>query len=210
MSLLRKLVLVGLVATPSATMADKIFNVPSTRANLFEHQLAAIESRWGAERVATASSIKPQKLRPITLQPIKASLQVKLKSRSFRGPHLSMYIDAAKEAAGRYGVPDVLFLSLVQQESGWNRNAKSPVGAIGLAQLMPGTAMDLNVNPHDPIQNLDGGARYLREQFDRFGSWRLALAAYNAGPGAVQKYNGVPPYKETRNYVKRIATPLGL
>ena len=69
---------------------------------------------------------------------------------------------------------------------------------------MPATARTLRVNPHDPLENLDGGARYLAEQYRTFRSWRLALAAYNAGPGAVQKYNGVPPYKETRGYVRAI------
>ena len=69
---------------------------------------------------------------------------------------------------------------------------------------MPGTAQYLRLNPRDPAQNLEGGARYLREQYDTFGSWRLALAAYNAGPGAVQKHGGVPPYRETRNYVRVI------
>ncbi|HAW47938.1 MAG TPA: lytic transglycosylase, partial [Roseovarius sp.] len=74
----------------------------------------------------------------------------------------------------------------------------------GLAQLMPETARNLGVNPHDPRENLEGGARYLAEQYRTFGSWRLALAAYNAGPGAVTKHGGVPPYEETRNYVKVI------
>ena len=67
---------------------------------------------------------------------------------------------------------------------------------------MPATARRLGVDPFDPYQNLDGGARYLRQQYEEFGTWRLALAAYNAGPGAVQRYGGVPPYRETRNYVR--------
>jgi soluble lytic murein transglycosylase-like protein len=110
----------------------------------------------------------------------------------------------AEAAARKYGVPVNLFNRLVQQESAWNPRARSPVGAIGLAQLMPQTARGLGVNPHDPKQNLDGGARYLKQQYRKFGTWRLALAAYNAGPGAVEKYAGVPPYRETRNYVKKI------
>jgi len=95
-------------------------------------------------------------------------------------------------------------LRLVQQESGWKPAARSHKGAIGLAQLMPGTARSLGVDPHDPYENLDGGARYLSRQYKRFKSWRLALAAYNAGPDAVKEHGGVPPYKETRNYVKKI------
>ena len=93
---------------------------------------------------------------------------------------------------------------MCRQESGWNPTAKSHKGAIGLAQLMPETASKLGVNPHDPYENLEGGARYLAQQYRNFRSWRLALAAYNAGPGAVERYGGVPPYKETRNYVKVI------
>ena len=122
----------------------------------------------------------------------------------YRGSYKGQYLEVAKAAARKHGVPEDLFLRLVQQESGWNPGAKSNKGATGLAQLMPGTARKLGVNIDDPQQNLEGGARYLRMMHDRFGSWRLALAAYNAGPGAVEKNNGIPPYAETKNYVKVI------
>jgi soluble lytic murein transglycosylase-like protein len=118
----------------------------------------------------------------------------------YNGPYLAM----ARDAARRHGVPEDLFLKLVQQESGFNPKAVSHKGALGLAQLMPQTAQLLRVDPHDPYQNLDGGARYLMQQYRDFGNWRLALAAYNAGPGAVKKHGGVPPYRETQNYVKVI------
>jgi soluble lytic murein transglycosylase-like protein len=110
----------------------------------------------------------------------------------------------ARDAAMRHGVPADLFFKLITQESNWVQSARSHKGAIGLAQLMPQTARLLGVDPHDPKQNLEGGARYLSMQYRKFRSWRLALAAYNAGPEAVEKYNGVPPYNETQNYVRRI------
>jgi hypothetical protein len=112
---------------------------------------------------------------------------------------------AAIDAANRNGIDPNLYLRLVQQESGFNPNALSPKGAMGLAQLMPPTAGELGVDPRDPLQNLDGGARYLRQQLDAFnGDTRLALAAYNAGAGNVRKHGGVPPFKETQNYVRAI------
>jgi soluble lytic murein transglycosylase-like protein len=109
-------------------------------------------------------------------------------------------------AAASNGIDPALLKGLVSQESGFNPNARSGAGAVGLTQLMPGTAATLGVtNPLDPAQSLQGGAKYLREQLDRFGGdEKLALAAYNAGPGAVQKYGGVPPYAETQNYVKSV------
>jgi soluble lytic murein transglycosylase-like protein len=114
------------------------------------------------------------------------------------------YEAMARETAKRNGIPEDLFVSLVRQESGFNPSARSSAGAMGLAQLMPGTAGDLGVDPSDPQQNLEGGARYLKQQLDTFGSPELALAAYNAGPGAVQKHGGVPPYDETQDYVQKV------
>lgn len=112
-------------------------------------------------------------------------------------------IDAA---AQKYGIDPAVLKGLVKQESGFNPGAGSPAGAQGLTQLMPGTAAALGVTDvHDPAQSLDGGARYLKQQLDRFGGdYSMALAAYNAGPGAVQRYAGIPPYAETQNYVKSI------
>jgi soluble lytic murein transglycosylase-like protein len=109
-------------------------------------------------------------------------------------------------AATSNGIDPALLKGLVQQESGFDPNARSGAGAVGLTQLMPGTAAALGVtDPTNPAQSLQAGARYLREQLDRFGGdERLALAAYNAGPGAVAKYGGVPPYAETQGYVNKV------
>ena len=96
------------------------------------------------------------------------------------------------------------FRANIEIESGYNQSARSSVGAIGLGQLMPGTAAVLGVNPYDTNQNLDGSARYLLMLLERFGSKELALAGYNAGPEAVQKYGGVPPYEETRGHVAKV------
>ena len=115
-----------------------------------------------------------------------------------------LYQEMARSAARRHNVPEDLFLRLVRTELGFRPTARSNKGAIGLAQLMPYTAVHLGVDPHDPKQNLEGGARYLSQQYRRFGDWRLALAAYNAGPEAVEKFRGVPPYSETQQYVKAI------
>lgn len=113
------------------------------------------------------------------------------------------------ELAAKYDISPSLLEALVWQESRWNTGAVSPVGARGLAQLMPGTARQLGVNPHDPSANLEGGARYLRMQLDTFGGdLEKALAAYNAGPGRVLRAGGIPPIRETRNYVTAILSRL--
>ena len=114
-------------------------------------------------------------------------------------------VELADAAAIKYGLPPSLVRSVMAAESAGQQNAISPTGAIGLMQLMPGTAKELGVDPHDPMQNVDGGTRYLSDLLVRFeGRLWLALAAYNAGPGAVEKYGTIPPYRETINYVNRI------
>lgn len=118
-----------------------------------------------------------------------------------------------RRAAQQAGIPYRLFYAVVGQESGGRSGAVSPAGARGAAQLMPGTAKALEqrykIDTSTPFGNLLGGAYYLREQKDRFKTWRLALAAYNAGPGRIKEYGGIPPIKETQNYVRNIMAKAG-
>ena len=118
-------------------------------------------------------------------------------------------LELADAAADRYGLPRELVRSVMAAESGFQPQAISPKGAIGLMQLMPGTAQALGADPRDPAQNVDAGTRYLRDLLEKYNyGLRHALAAYNAGPGAVDKFNGVPPYRETINYIGRIEKKL--
>jgi Transglycosylase SLT domain len=123
------------------------------------------------------------------------------------------YAEIIAAAAQAHGVDPILVKALIQVESGYRPTARSPRGAVGLMQIMPATAREYNVlNPFDPKANIEAGVKHLKALLDRFGRERteLALAAYNAGPGAVEKFNGVPPYRETRDYVSRILALAGL
>lgn len=165
----------------------------SSRKSTFKSQIQLLDTRLSKQYSAS-----------VRLQPNPVEVTKDSAIPRFRGNYKGQYLTVAKAAARKHSIPEDLFLRLVQQESGWNPSARSHAGATGLAQLMPGTARKLGVDIHNPQQNLEGGARYLRMMYVRFGSWRLALAAYNAGPEAVQKHSGIPPYRETRNYVRVI------
>ena len=187
-------ILASVVASmiPVHVVADTVST--RSRTTLFQNQLSVLDSR-SATQYSNSVRLQPPRIVVPGTQGT---------TPTYRGRYTGPLLDVARAAARKHNVPEDLFLRLVQQESGWNPNAQSHKGAMGLAQLMPQTARALGVNPRDPRQNLEGGARYLRRQYEAFGNWRLALAAYNAGPGAVEKYNGIPPYQETRNYVRVI------
>lgn len=167
-----------------------------SRGDLFASQTALMDRRLSSQYAHS------NRLRPVVPETQAAATGERMPR--YDGAQRSEWIGEARAAARRHGIPEDLFLRLVRQESGWNPGAVSRKGALGLAQLMPETAALLGVDPFDPRQNLEGGARYLALQYRAFGSWRLALAAYNAGPGAVTQHGGIPPFAETQGYVVAI------
>jgi len=186
------------LVSPVAGQAEALkLGGKKSRASVLKSQMALLDGRLAVEYEGS-DRLKPNYNKDNN----KASADAPV--RRFTGKYKGAYLEVAKAAACKHGVPEDVFLRLVQQESGWNSGAVSVKGATGLAQLMPGTADRLGVDINDPGENLEGGARYLRMMYDRFGTWKLALAAYNAGPQAVEKHGGVPPYDETQNYVLAI------
>jgi soluble lytic murein transglycosylase-like protein len=162
-----------------------------SRASQFRSQVALLDGKL-SQQYSNSSRLRPDAGKD-------GAGKVRYSGR-YRGQYLTM----AKDAARRYGVPEDMFLKLVQRESGWNPDVVSSKGAVGLAQLLPTTADRLGVDETDPKANLEGGARYLSMMFTRFGSWKLALAAYNAGPEAVEAAGGIPNFQETQSYVAAI------
>ena len=146
--------------------------------------------------IALSQPVAQPQIQPAALEPVRSTAPARFDDDGWR--------TEIAAAAERNGVNADLFTALVRTESAFRADAISPAGAIGLAQLMPGTAAELGVDPYDPIQNLEGGARYLRQQLDRFGQVELALAAYNAGPARVADAGGIPNIAETRSYVELV------
>lgn len=164
-------------------------------------------ARWVSGALAAAPQAQPGAAEDVV--ELSADFAVPAQAIADLGLHddgvPAVYAAKVAELSARFDLSPALIEALVWQESRWQAQARSPVGAQGLAQLMPGTARYLGVNPLDPLANLEGGARYLREQIDRFdGNLEKALAAYNAGPGRVLAAGGIPPIRETQTYVASI------
>lgn len=161
------------------------------RINMIEQQFQSLIS-YGNEKPAEDF----QKI-------LDSSIENKKNPQSVSKSEIDSLIDKYSEKAG---LDSDFVKAVINQESGFNPNATSKCGAMGLMQLMPGTAQGLGVtNAYDPEQNIEGGTKYLKGLMDRFDNNKsLALAAYNAGPNAVKKYGGIPPYQETQNYVKNV------
>ncbi|MBO4852369.1 MAG: lytic transglycosylase domain-containing protein [Schwartzia sp.] len=177
---------------------------PASFQQMLDKQIQAQKPNAGGNTASAQAAQKPQS--PKTpVSPTSAVDASAAAAAAASVPADSAYLDAIREAAGKYGVDPKLVSAVAEIESGFSQDAVSATGAVGVMQLMPETAESLGVNPYDAKQNISGGAQYLRQMLDDFnGDVRKAVAAYNAGPEAVREYGGVPPYSETQQYVASV------
>ncbi|HEY7951483.1 MAG TPA: lytic transglycosylase domain-containing protein [Solirubrobacteraceae bacterium] len=188
---------------PAAGPADVI--AATQRVQQLQEMIA--HAKQGSSATSFAAALNAASASPATT-PVAttASVPANPAAPSPGGSASMPYDGAIAQAAARYNLDPAVLHGLIQQESGFDPNSRSSAGALGLTQLMPGTASSLGVaNPLDPVESIEGGARYLSQMMSRFGgNTEEALAAYNAGPGAVSQYGGVPPYAETQDYVNKV------
>jgi len=164
---------------------------------IYQAKIQEIESRIPVSLDGVPSTSFADTLNSLTYSP-------KVTTSAGTSATMDQINSAIDTYAQKYDVNPNLIRAIIKQESNFNTSAYSSAGAQGLMQLMPGTAAGLGVNPWSINGNIEGGTKYIKQQLDKFGSLELALAAYNAGPGAVSKYGGIPPYKETQNYVQKV------
>jgi soluble lytic murein transglycosylase-like protein len=199
-----------LTVTGSAWAGEYIVLANGFRIHAASHTLAGavlrIQTADGAIEIP-AGSVKGFEQEDYVAPAVSAALAAQ--KAPFEAPKAALSPqELITKAAQEAGLPPEIVHSVARAESGYHTDAVSPKGAIGLMQLMPATAAELNANPYDPSQNAEAGARYLRDLLVKYQSdphqVTKAIAAYNAGPGAVDKYNGIPPYRETIEYVQRV------
>ncbi|WP_018921491.1 lytic transglycosylase domain-containing protein [Salsuginibacillus kocurii] len=208
----QKLPLAGTNSNQSTSLNDQ---ASSLFAAYLQHAFAGPSSTWMAEDTSTAKMKDSLYLHPELHDPAfqTAAFSQEMEAVPAAGtseaddlPNSAAYKELIEEAGAKYDVDPSLIYAVMKQESNFNPDAKSHAGAMGLMQLMPGTSTWLGVNdPYDPKENIEGGTKYLRDMLDRYnGNTELALAAYNAGPGNVDKHGGIPPFQETEHYVPTV------